>query len=33
MELLSLSTSAHKSVAGEASALEEEDELFNALDS
>jgi hypothetical protein len=32
-ELLSLSTSAHKSVAGEASALEDEEELFDALDS
>jgi hypothetical protein len=32
-ELLSLSTSAHKNVAGEASALEEEEELFDALDS
>jgi hypothetical protein len=32
-ELLSSSTSAHKNVAGEASALEDEEELFNALDS
>jgi hypothetical protein len=32
-ELLSSSTSAHKSVAGEASALEDEEELFDALDS
>jgi hypothetical protein len=32
-ELLSLSTSAHKSVAEEASALEDEEELFDALDS
>jgi hypothetical protein len=28
-----LSTSAHKNVAGEVSALEDEDELFDALDS
>jgi hypothetical protein len=33
MELLSSSTSAHKNVTGEASVLEEEEELFNALDS
>jgi hypothetical protein len=32
-ELLSSSTSTHKSVAGEASALEDEEELFDALDS
>jgi hypothetical protein len=32
-ELLSSSTSAHKSVAGEASALEDEEELFDLLDS
>jgi hypothetical protein len=32
-ELLSLSTSAHKNVAGEASALKDEEELFDALDS
>jgi hypothetical protein len=32
-ELLSSITSAHKSVAGEASALEDEEELFDALDS
>jgi hypothetical protein len=32
-ELLSLSTSAHKNVAGEASALEDEEDLFDALDS
>jgi hypothetical protein len=32
-ELLSLSTSAHKNVAWEASALEDEEELFDALDS
>jgi hypothetical protein len=32
-ELLSSSTSAHKNVAREASALEEEEELFDALDS
>jgi hypothetical protein len=32
-ELLSSSTSAHKNVAGEASALEDEEELFDALDS
>jgi hypothetical protein len=32
-ELLSLSTSAHKNVVGEASALEDEEELFDALDS
>jgi hypothetical protein len=32
-ELLSLSTSAHKNVAGEVSALEDEEELFDALDS
>jgi hypothetical protein len=31
-ELLSSSTSAHKNVAGEASALEDEEELFDALD-
>jgi hypothetical protein len=33
MELLSSSTSAHKNVTGEASILEEEEELFDALDS
>jgi hypothetical protein len=32
-ELLSSSISAHKNVAGEASVLEEEEELFDALDS
>jgi hypothetical protein len=32
-ELLSSSTSTHKNVAGEASALEDEEELFDALDS
>jgi hypothetical protein len=32
-ELASSSASAHKTVAGEASALEDEEELFNALDS
>jgi hypothetical protein len=32
-ELLSSSTSAHKNVAGEASALEDEEELFDTLDS
>jgi hypothetical protein len=32
-ELASLSTSAHKTVVGEASALEDEKELFDALDS
>jgi hypothetical protein len=32
-ELLSPSTSAHKNVAGEASTLEDEEELFDALDS
>jgi hypothetical protein len=32
-ELLFSSTSAHKNVTGEASFLEEEEELFNALDS
>jgi hypothetical protein len=32
-ELLSSSTSAHKNVAGEAPALEEDEELFDALDS
>jgi hypothetical protein len=32
-ELLSSSTSAHKNVVGEASALEDEEELFDALDS
>jgi hypothetical protein len=32
-ELASLSASAHKTVAGEASALEDEEELFDALDS
>jgi hypothetical protein len=32
-ELLSSSTSAHKYVAGEAYALENEEELFDALDS
>jgi hypothetical protein len=32
-ELVSLSASAHKNVAGEASALEDEEELFDALDS
>jgi hypothetical protein len=32
-ELLSSSTSAHKNVAGEASALEDEEVLFDALDS
>jgi hypothetical protein len=32
-ELLSSSTTAHKNVAGEASALEDEEELFDALDS
>jgi hypothetical protein len=32
-ELISLSASAHKNVAGEASALEDEEELFDALDS
>jgi hypothetical protein len=32
-ELLSLSTSAHKNVIGEASIREEEEELFDALDS
>jgi hypothetical protein len=32
-ELASSSASAHKNVAGEASALEDEEELFNALDS
>jgi hypothetical protein len=32
-ELLSLSTSAHKNVAEEASALEDKEEIFNALDS
>jgi hypothetical protein len=31
-ELLSSSTSTHKNVAGEASALAEEEELFDALD-
>jgi hypothetical protein len=31
-ELASLSTSAHKNVVGEASALEDEEELFDALD-
>jgi hypothetical protein len=31
-ELLSSSTSAHKNVAGEASALEEDEELFDTLD-
>jgi hypothetical protein len=31
-ELLSSSTSAHKNVTGEASALEDEEELFDALD-
>jgi hypothetical protein len=31
-ELLSPSTSAHKNVAGEASALEDEEEFFNLLD-
>jgi hypothetical protein len=33
MELLSSSTSAHKNVTGEASVREEEEELFDALDS
>jgi hypothetical protein len=33
MELLSSSTSAHKNVIGETSVLEEEEELFDALDS
>jgi hypothetical protein len=32
-ELLSSSTSSHKNVAGEASALEDEEEFFDALDS
>jgi hypothetical protein len=32
-ELVSSSASAHKNVAGEASALEDEEELFDALDS
>jgi hypothetical protein len=32
-ELLSSSTSAHKNVTGEASVLEKEEELFDALDS
>jgi hypothetical protein len=32
-ELVSASASAHKNVAGEASALEDEEELFDALDS
>jgi hypothetical protein len=32
-ELVSLSASAHKNVTGEASALEDEEELFDALDS
>jgi hypothetical protein len=32
-ELVSSSASAHKTVAGEASALENEEELFDALDS
>jgi hypothetical protein len=32
-ELLSSSTSTHKNVTGEASILEEEEELFDALDS
>jgi hypothetical protein len=32
-ELLSSSTSAHKNVVGEASALEDEEEVFDALDS
>jgi hypothetical protein len=32
-ELVSSSASAHKDVAGEASALEDEEELFDALDS
>jgi hypothetical protein len=32
-ELLSLSTSAPKNVAGEASAVEDEEELFDLLDS
>jgi hypothetical protein len=32
-ELASSSASAHKTVAGEASALEDEEELFDALDS
>jgi hypothetical protein len=32
-ELLSLSTSTHKNVVGEASSLEDEEELFDALDS
>jgi hypothetical protein len=32
-ELISSSASAHKNVAGEASALEDEEELFDALDS
>jgi hypothetical protein len=32
-EILSSSTSAHKNVVGEASALEDEEELFDALDS
>jgi hypothetical protein len=32
-ELLSSSTSTHKNVTGEASVLEEEEELFDALDS
>jgi hypothetical protein len=32
-ELLSSSTSAHKNVIGETSVLEEEEELFDALDS
>jgi hypothetical protein len=32
-ELLSSSTSSHKNVAGEAPALEDEEELFDALDS
>jgi hypothetical protein len=33
IELLSLSTSTHKNVTGEASIREEEEELFDALDS
>jgi hypothetical protein len=32
-EFLSSSTSTHKNVAGEASVLEEEEELFDAVDS
>jgi hypothetical protein len=32
-ELISSSASAHKNVVGEASALEDEEELFDALDS